>query len=144
MIGKTGNSSSAITELKRLVNALPKEKQRRIFYVLDYILNYFTGERRIPKLNELNFWDEVNQLKKLGLIKERSLYWRGYRYNRLQINYDVVNDVKNLLKERYYPSFDESAVEEKIRNIIKDSLSPATKLWHIAKEFDGVQYTLSG
>jgi hypothetical protein len=133
-----------ITELEKLIISVPEEKRERIFYVLDYVLNYFTGERRIPKLVELSFGSEVNQLKNIGLVKEDSLYWRGHNYSHIYVESELQNEVKNLLKQKYYPLFDENKLAERTRSVVKESLFAATKLWHKISEFDGIHYTLSG
>jgi len=141
---KAETESSTIVELEKLVSTISDEKRQRIFYVLDYILHYFTGERRIPKLSELGFGSEVIQLKNVGVIKETSLYCKGHNYSHLYIEKEIQEKIRNLLKEKYYPLFDETKITETIRKITKESLTAASRLWHKVEEFDSVQYTLSG
>jgi hypothetical protein len=119
-----------LDELKKLIARLPEESQRRVFYVLDYILNYFHGERRIQKLSEVGFQRELTELMNLGVVVEASEYWRGRTYPKLLIKEELKEDINNLLREKYYPTFQEEEVAEKLREIVRKSLSTATKLWH--------------
>jgi len=140
---KASKKDVIITELNKILGSASEEERERLLYVLDYILNYFTGERRVPKLKELGFSSEVSQLKNIGVVEEKELYWRGHPYKRLLIRENLVSEVRRILQEKYYPLFDENTAVEILSEIIRDSLSVAVKLWNEMLEFDTIQYTLS-
>lgn len=138
-----------LDELKKLITRLPEQQQRRIFYVLDYVLNYFRGERRVPKLLEMGFHNELTELKSVGLVIETSEYWRGQTYSRLHVQEELREEISSLLREKYYQAFKDEEVTEKLRKIVGKSLSVTAKLWHTVEEFKRmepkiVEHTLSG
>jgi hypothetical protein len=135
---------SAISELQKLLNASTEENQQRIFYVLDYVSKYFTGERRIPKISYYGFSSELQQLKQIGIIEETRLYWRGNEYPRLLLKDQAKTEIKSILKERYYPLFDSDSTTSKMQEIITKSFPAATKLWHMVQKFEIGEYSLSG
>jgi len=135
---------STISELQKLLNALTEEDQQRIFYVIDYVSKYFTGERRIPKISYYGFSKELQQLKEIGIIEETRLYWKGHEYPRLLLKDQIKNEIERLLKERYYPLFNSDNTAKKMREIITKSFPAATKLWHMVQKFEIGEYSLSG
>ncbi|NWF86229.1 hypothetical protein HXY32_00195 [Candidatus Bathyarchaeota archaeon] len=143
------SDNQILDELKKLMTRLPEEQQRRAFYVLDYVLNYYRGERRLPKLLEMGFHNELTELKGIGVVVETSEYWRGQTYSRLHIKDELKEEIVNLLREKYHPAFEDKVVTEKLRKIVGKSLSAATKLWHKVEEFKRmepkiIEHTLSG
>jgi len=138
-----------LNELKKHITRLPKQEQRRMFYVLDYILNYFRGERRLPKLLEMGFNNELTELKSMGVVIETSEYWRSQTYSRLHVKEEFKEEIGNLLREKYYLTFEDKEAIEKLTKIVGKSLSAATKLWHKVEEFKRmepkiIEHTLSG
>jgi hypothetical protein len=141
--------SQILEELETFIDKMPHQKRRRFFYVLDYVTHYFRGERRVPKLDELGFYEEVEELKNLGFIVETQGYLRGITYTKLEIKGELETSIKNILSQKYYPLFREDDVHNKLREIITKSLSAATKLWHKIIEYQWieskeVEYTISG
>ncbi len=140
------SENQILDELKRLIMGLPEQQQRRTFYVLDYVLNYYRGDRRLPKLLEMGFHNELTELKSIGIVIETSEYWRGQTYSRLHVKDELEEEIVNLLKEKYYPAFEEREVTEKLRKVVGKFLFAAIKLWHKVEEFKRreTEYTLSG
>jgi tetrahydromethanopterin S-methyltransferase subunit G len=62
--------------LRNFFDKLSDEERRRIFYCLDYILNYFQ-ERRVPELEKLGFEKELDVLKKIGIVIEEKEHFRA-------------------------------------------------------------------
>lgn len=135
---------SRILELQKLLNASTEEKQQKILYVLDYVLHYFRGERRIPKISYYVFVNETQQLKEIGIVEETRLYWRGHEYQHLSIKDEVKSEIEKILKERYYPTFDADTTAKKIREIVQSSFPAATRLWQSVQKFEIGEYDLSG
>jgi|Deesub1362A_J573_1020465.scaffolds.fasta_scaffold00028_137 hypothetical protein len=138
------SSKDSIKELEKYLKTLPIEDQRRILYVLDYILNYFTGDRRCPVLIELRFFNELQTLKQMGIVKEEKRYWRGNSYDHLSIANDILDAVKKLLEEQYYPTITEEYIKQRIEDVVRNFVTEATELWGDVVEFDANQYTLMG
>jgi len=138
------NQYSPISELNKLLRASTEEERQKILYVLDYVLNYFIGERRIPKISEYGFFSQIEQLRKIGVVKELKIYWRGHKYTRLALESNIEGEIRSLLKEKYHPQFTEEYVERRIREIVRSSFSAATKLWHKVQEYEAQEYELSG
>lgn len=132
-----------ISELQRLLASSTDENQQKILYVLDYVLNYFVGDRRIPTISYRGFSNELQQLKDIGLIQETRNYWRGNEYLRLFVKQEVKSIIEKLLEERYYPLFTTDNVNRKMREIITSSFPAATKLWSIIHEHNITEYDLS-
>jgi len=134
-----------IDDFKTYLSTLKNEAtKRRIFYVLDYILNYFTGDRREPALDELGFHEEVAILSKMKIIIIDNLTWRGHSYKHMFINPEVSEEIKNILKNMYYPLLTEDYLKRKISQTVKENLKGAIEFWNKVVMFDGTQYTLSG
>lgn len=144
MSGGSEKNDSAFRELKDLLHKLPPEKRKRTLYVLDYVMNYFVGERRVPQLTSLGFGDELNRLKEIGIVNEVTRYWRGNTYTFLYIKEGLSEKIKELLEKEYYPLFVENKIAEEIAKIVKKSLAAASKLWHKVQEFETKEYVLSG
>ncbi len=138
------SSEDSFKEFEKYLKALSPEKRRRVLYVLDYILNYFIGERRGPALIELGFSDELHALKRMVIVKEEKFYWKQHSYNHLSIAQDFLEGVKKLLEEHYYPTITEEYIRGKIEDVVRDFVTEATEFWGDVVEFDGVQYTLIG
>ena len=133
----------SISDLQKLLNVSPEENQRKILYVMDYVLHYFRGERRIPKIAYYGFANEIQQLKEIGVVEETRLYWRGHEYQHLFVKEEVKNEIERILKERYYPIFDADTTAKRIREIVQSSFPAATRLWQAVQKFEIGEYSLS-
>jgi len=138
------NPEEKIEELKKLLKSSSSEERRRFLYVLDYIVNYFTGNRRAPTLNEIGFHYEVSKLKEMGIVKQEKLSWRGYTYDHISIHQDIEEAIKIILEKEYYPSITEDYMREKIREVVREFMAEATEFWSEVVEFDYTEYTLLG
>jgi len=99
---------------------IPIEKQRRLFYVLDYVLNYHTGDRHLWKPLEEKFAEELEYLKNKNLILTKTMKDRYMgSYEKLEINENFLNQIKGLLVQKYYPMFSEKEVSETINTLIQ-------------------------
>jgi len=136
--------ASPIPELQKLLSASTEANQQKILYVLDYVLHYFKGERRIPKISSYGSVNEIQQLKEIGIVEETRLYWRGHEYQHLLIKDEVKSEIEKILKERYYPIFDADTTAKKIREIVQSSFPAATRLWQSVQKFEIDEYDLSG
>ena len=119
--------------LRNFFDKLSDEERRRIFYCLDYILNYFQ-ERRVPELEKLGFEEELNALKKIGIVIEGEKRFRAKKtgdieYRILTIKEVWRNAMVRLLKEKYYPMFRESEVKENLRKFVSNSILEASELF---------------
>jgi hypothetical protein len=119
--------------LRNFFDKLSDEERRRIFYCLDYILNYFQ-ERRVPELEKLGFEKELDVLKKIGIVIEKEEHFRAkktgnIKYRILMIKEVWRNAMVRLLKEKYYPMFRESEVKENLRKFVSNSILEASELF---------------
>ncbi|MGB8781418.1 MAG: hypothetical protein WCD81_12320 [Candidatus Bathyarchaeia archaeon] len=135
-------SDQAIAELTKLLNESTEVSRQRIFYVLDYAVNYFKGERRIPKITH-EFPTEVQKLKEMEVVEEAPLYWKGNKYLRIFVKAEAAVEISRLLKERYYPIFTLDAVTVRIRESVISAFPAAARLWSGVQQFKIDEYTLS-
>ncbi|MGD0643595.1 MAG: hypothetical protein ABSA75_01670 [Candidatus Bathyarchaeia archaeon] len=137
--------NQVMIELQRLLESSSNEKQKRIFYTLDYVNNYFVGERREPTLSSQGFSKELQELKDIGAILTTGNNWRGYSYERLFLKQEIVDSIENLLHEKYYPLLEINKVTQKIQAIVKNTPPSAlTKMWSTVSEFKITEYSLTG
>lgn len=129
-----------LTSFKNFLDSLTEKARQRFFYALDYVLNYFRGDRRIPHLYGIN--DEIIKLEELGIVYRTSYNWRGNVYLGIKVKEGFEEEIRNLLREKYYPTFKEDEIENMLRNIVREFLSAASELWNQTRL--GVrEYTLS-
>ncbi len=132
-----------IQELEKFLRTVSEEERRKIFYVLDYTLSCFIGERRIPQIVSLDLYGILNKLRQVEVIKTRTLTWRGNQYENLYFEEDIKPYITDLLKKKYYPLLTEEEISERIRKAVKENFPAATEFWHEVERFEGIQYTLS-
>lgn len=128
----------------KYINSLDGEKRFRVLYVVDYVMNYYVGDRRIPELWSLGLESELRKLKDLGIINEKYNYWRGNRYLHYYINDEIRDLVEKLVIEEFYPLISEKFVTETITKLVKSSVKSAAKLWNKVVGYEAKEYTLSG
>lgn len=143
---KPKERTSLEDDLKRHIQGLKEENRLKLYYLLDYVLNYKKGWRFLHKISELNLWNELSTLTQLGIVqKEEERDYRGNRYEVLFIKEENKNFIRRILKEQYFPIF---ADEEKIRRLlfrfVDDNFKVAVKIYQDLRSFvDAVAVTLT-
>ena len=141
--GRTGLED----DLRKHIQGLKEETRLKLCYLLDYVLNYKKGWRYLHKISELNLWNELNTLTQLGIVKkEEERDYRGNKYEVLLIEEDNRNFVRSILKEQYFPVFeDEEEIRRSLFRIIDDDFRVAVKIYQDLRSFEGaVSVTLTG
>lgn len=127
--------SEYFEEFIKFINSLETKRRFRVLYVIDYIMNYYVGDRRIPELWSLGLESELKKLKDLGVIKEKYNYWRGNRYLHYYINDEIKDLVEKIVAEKFYPLISEKYITETITKLVKSSIKTAAKLWNVVVKY---------
>lgn len=133
-------------DLRKHIRGLKEENRLKLYYLLDYILNYKKGWRYLHKISELNLWSELSGLTQLGIVnKEEERDYRGNRYEVLSIKEEIRHFVKNILKDEYFPVFeDEEKIRRSLFRIIDSNFKVAVKIYEDLRSFeDAVAVTLT-
>jgi len=100
---KPKERTSLEDDLRKHIQGMKEEKRLKLYYLLDYVLNYKKGWRFLHKISELNLWNELSTLTQLGIVqKEEERDYRGNRYEVLFIKEENKNFIRRILKEQYF------------------------------------------
>jgi len=137
--------STIKTDFEKFFQGLSDEKKTKILVVLDYVLNYKSGDRVAHKLVEMDLWNELNELSKLGVIETTDGYHRDFKYDIVFINEAVVEFVQGFIERHLHPKFLEiDKIRQEIRELVTNNFRSALKLFEEITQYEyATTFTLS-
>jgi hypothetical protein len=132
-------------DFEKFFQCLSPEKQTEILVVLDYVCNYRSGDRVSHKLIEMNLWNQLNELSKLGVINRTEGCHKDFKYEILSINEEITEFIKDYVEKHLYSNFAERETMKRIiRELIAGNFRSALKLFEEIVQYEYVTtFTLS-